>query len=1571
MAEFKLDRIRFRWKGTWAISTEYIKDDIVLYQGKAYVCLITHSSAAAFFYSDLEDENPKWELMLDGYAWREDWTPSTYYTEGEIVKFKGYVYQCTTTHTSTIVVSLGLPANIDDWQLIATTYNWTSDWTPSTYYDLGDIVKYNGITYICTVKHRANASTVLGLEIDQLKWNIVTRSDFWRQDWTVDTRYKVNDIVRYGAIVYRCVEEHTSANGTILGLEANILDWTVVSSGVDYKFDWTTTTRYKLNDIVKWNHSLWICTTYHTSSSTNLRVDQANWAVWVPGTGFENVWTSSIEYKKGDIVLHGGYAYTALTNNINSVPSAYGLDQDAGDWELLKQGYNHRGEWSDTTNYKTGDVVRNKGYLYIAFDDNASIQPDTETHWSVLVTGSYWNAEWNEDVVYSLGDIVTLASTSYYCVQRHNSLTVNSNPLDDTVNSYWIVLIQGNANNVLTTQGDIRTHDGSATVRQAIGNTGNLLKVADNLPSWANFEQINKVYYVSTTGQDSTDNGKTLTAPFRTVKYAMEYIAADLATRAPATVLVKTGVYEEILPISIPAGVALVGDELRSTIIQPATGFESSNMFYVRNGSGIRNCTLQGLSGTLGAPTQYGTRRPSAGAFVSLDPGTGPTDSSAWITSKSPYVQNVTTFGTGCIGMKIDGLLHDGGNKSIVANDFTQILSDGIGYWASSNGRSELVSVFTYYCYIGYLTTEGGILRATNGNNSYGTYGSRAEGFNVEEEPVTAEIDNKTFEAQVEVVHTNGSHILAIGYSNAGAEYTTASASIVGGGTAFDSNYNEFRNDAISEIRIISESETGLPGGINYQNILNTAQSGDLTSITIAAADESGTSETYVGMRVFIESGNGVGQYGKITAYDSISKIASISRETDDQPGWDHLYPGYPIESVLDSTTRYRIEPRVVISEPVVTVNDITAPSSSNWTFVVAGNNKFVAATAGGVGASYSSYSANGSTWSTPVTVSTDYAVSGLVYTGSKFLIARKEQSGLPVSSILQSADGVTWGAVSLPGTAQIWTGIAANSGAVILVGGDSQSVLYSANDGDSWSATTIPGSTETWGPAAYGNGTFVIVDTSSGAVATSADDGVTWSVTASALDTQTWNSITYGNGRFVVISETGNFVSYSFDGITWYSSSIATGTYSFVSYGAGVFIASGTGSTVARSADGKIWRTIGDDLEPFALSDSGSWKNSAYNNGQWVLVRASSIAWNTVQTGARAMARVLVSSSRLSKFIIYDPGSNYVTFPQVTVVDPENTIDATLSSRVFDGVLPQPEYRNRGTGYVTATITISGDGYADSYQLGSFIRVKNLERLPGPGDNLIISSITNVVYRVVAIESSAGSEPTLDAVLRVSPTIDNYESPDHETSIIIRQSYSQIRLTGHDFLDIGTGNFDNSNYPERYVEGYQSENEPSQENEVSEAGGGRVFYTSTDQDGNFRVGELFRVEQSTGIVSINADFFQLEGLTEISLGGIQVGGSAVVIREFSKESGFVANSNNIVPTQRAIKTYLESRITSGGSDAVTNTLIAGQVRITGTSINTTSGAAIEIDVPVVQTGGGISGDYLAMQYFTFGQKLD
>ena len=151
--------------------------------------------------------------------------------------------------------------------------------------------------------------------------------------------------------------------------------------------------------------------------------------------------------------------------------------------------------------------------------------------------------------------------------------------------------------------------------------------------------------------------------------------------------------------------------------------------------------------------------------------------------------------------MKIDGALHNGGNKSIVANDFTQVLSDGIGYWATNLGRSELVSVFTYYAHIGYLAENGGILRATNGNNSYGTFGSVAEGFDSTETAQTATVNNQSGEATIDEVFTTGSQILAVAYKNTGQTYTQATLSTTqASGVGLNMIYDEFRQGGISKI---------------------------------------------------------------------------------------------------------------------------------------------------------------------------------------------------------------------------------------------------------------------------------------------------------------------------------------------------------------------------------------------------------------------------------------------------------------------------------------------------------------------------------------------------------------------------------------------------------------------------------------------------------------------------------------------------------------------------------------------------------------------------------------------------
>jgi hypothetical protein len=348
-----------------------------------------------------------------------------------------------------------------------------------------------------------------------------------------------------------------------------------------------------------------------------------------------------------------------------------------------------------------------------------------------------------------------------------------------------------------------------------------------------------------------------------------------------------------------------------------------------------------------------------------------------------------------------------------------------------------------------------------------------------------------------------------------------------------------------------------------------------------------------------------------------------------------------------------------------------------------------------------------------------------------------------------------------------------------------------------------------------------------------------------------------------------------------------------------------------------------------------------------------------TCNAGATALGRAVVSSGKISQIKIWEPGSNYAT-SVATVTDPNSTLAVSLLPRVGTGVLGNPTFVNRGVGYRSSTTvaTVQGTGYADIYQNSKFLSVTGLSVLPTPGAALTFGAGASSIYRIVVITDLSNGK----ALFQISPPLNNLNAPEHASGIFIRQKYSQCRITGHDFLDIGTGNFEETNYPELYSGFYT----PAPENEVVELNRGRVFYTSTDQSGNFRAGELFAVEQSTGIVTISADFFDLAGLSELRLGGIRVGGTGAVIREFSTDPLFVADSNNIVPTQRAIAAYLAGRLSVGGSEIAVGSFIAGTILVGPDRINNTAG--LRIIVPVRAdfdaAASGISGSMLAQTMF-------
>jgi hypothetical protein len=678
------------------------------------------------------------------------------------------------------------------------------------------------------------------------------------------------------------------------------------------------------------------------------------------------------------------------------------------------------------------------------------------------------------------------------------------------------------------------------------------------------------------------------------------------------------------------------------------------------------------------------------------------------------------------------------------------------------------------------------------------------------------------------------------------------------------------------------------------------------------------------------------------------------------ESGWDHVVPGTTIQSTLNLTTTYYIEPKVTFSDPAFTQTAVTLTTQgANYTALGYGGGYFL-----GLGTSnVLARSADGTTWSSTTGPASATWTSIAYGNGYWVLIA----SGTGTSYYSNSVTGVVgdWKTATLPSSAT-WTDCAYGAGTFVAIDGGASSTkaAYSTTFGSTWTASTLP-ATATWKSICYGEGIFVAIATSGTVAAYSTDFGATWA-SATLPRSTTWSSVAFGNGRYVAVSSTSGTTAYSLDAINWTAS-----TYSItavkVAYGQGVFLAvNNSGTTAYTSEDGIVWkqRTVTGSAHT-ALTFGYT---NATADGLFITA-AGTATGSKISTGARAKGRAVISTGKIGYFTNWEAGSGYSTTPTITVFDPNQTTPVATTVRTGNGVLSNPTNISEGTNYITTAtyVNITGDGRADSYQVGLYVYLKTVSVLPSVGDNLTIAGIDKV-YKITSVDIRDGSTaPSYSLKIGVSPSITNDIAVADGTAITIRQKFSQARLTNHDFLNIGFGDPLDSNYPG--LPSYRTLNPNSQ---TVETNYGRVFYTSTDQDGNFKVGDLFGVQQSTGIVTISASQFGLTGLQALALGGIAVGGSSVIINQFSTDPTFVANSDNILPTQKAVKSYIFSRLSQGGSNTFTGNTIAGSVSVGGTNIITstfdkgTVGSTISMPRTVrIQSPGGVDGNMMAQAFFT------
>jgi len=194
-----------------------------------------------------------------------------------------------------------------------------------------------------------------------------------------------------------------------------------------------------------------------------------------------------------------------------------------------------------------------------------------------------------------------------------------------------------------------------------------------------------------------------------------------------------------------------------------------------------------------------------------------------------------------------------------------------------------------------------------------------------------------------------------------------------------------------------------------------------------------------------------------------------------------------------------------------------------------------------------------------------------------------------------------------------------------------------------------------------------------------------------------------------------------------------------------------------------------------------------------------------------------------VAKVVVSAGGTGYTSAPTVTIDDPSSDwgITATAVAEILDGTVSNVLLISSGRGYTsTPNVTFSS---------------------PDVGINTATGYV-EIEPSYFAIESS--TELTPSGICTIT-TNENIPFAVGVGTTVPFYKQSRLLASGHSFEYIGSGTTIATALP-------QNGGIVIQDNEVDMKNGGLVVYTSTDQAGNFRIGEGVVINQLTGTISGN-----------------------------------------------------------------------------------------------------------------------
>ena len=823
------------------------------------------------------------------------------------------------------------------------------------------------------------------------------------------------------------------------------------------------------------------------------------------------------------------------------------------------------------------------------------------------------------------------------------------------------------------------------------------------------------------------------------------------------------------------------------------------------------------------------------------------------------------------------------GNRSMLSNDYTQVNDLGYGLIVANGGLTEAVSMFTYYCHISYYALTGGQIRSIGGSSSHGNYGLVAEGSDPLEVPTPAGLYHQlaqgatVFAATVSTQNAKGSVTLFVNYD----EYLPLNGSelevnhnnlftryVVSSATSIDSATNLARLNISSAAGL----EASIPNGTRVvirQNSFVTL-TGDVVNVATRPSTAFVFNEDNYVYRV-LEFNDYDSTYDKdvftITNIDIVTGIITTDVPHRQRTGLQ-IKIKKEVGDILPAVISANFEGPPIVSGEIYYIESVPTPTSFTISTTKTGARIDLSA-----GPAYS-----GTQTATVVPFGlalTQFRENYSYIVYDLYEVQPFQTPGSLTSCTFSAADPTVVSAVS--------HGLAIGSQIRFdATGGSIPSGIFA---GEYYWVVSKD----------YGANSFKITDSPPISSTHVGINGALTGLTISGLS----NTDRLAPGMRLVSKPSIS--------ITGISGNGTTATITFTKQRRVPFL---NGQSISISGVTNVGFNNATASVISCTTTSVTYLNSTSGTSSGGTV-------SPVRTGNLGTNPVIASITNPTTIVITNGGGNTDGSVVFDVEGDEIGVTTTGSLVKFGKLLGDQ-------GQTTIAVT-DLPGYLEDRVLNTILYYEGTEYkvvgyIPNPG---------GAIYSVI----------TLDNPLEVSAI--SYSSPISLRSAIdattngakgtLTIRIALVRVTSHDFLEIGTGGYADTNYPNDifgpavndfngvplYATDFDAAGATVTRAQVQERDVGRSFFVTTDQYGNFAVGPFFKVDQGTGTVTFSASIAlsQLDGL------GFKRGAT---VSEFSVDDSMSDGANDTVPTEAAVRGYIDRRLglSHTGTVVLSNNLI-------------------------------------------------